>query len=194
MPSWVDGLRDRLDTLAYGRVQHLAAAEVRDERIAPLAESDQGPPLLCHPAHAEPCLAPVPPVPGGEWRQPALRRDLADPPQHVIQYPLLHPDLGHRVLMLQAAATADAEVVAARRDPLGRRAQHLDHGPLIEAALCPGIAETHPFPGKRTVEEHHLAVEMGQAPALMGQGFDLRLDRLQRQWLALLGQLGVYVS
>lgn len=65
---------------------------------------------------------------------------------------------------------------AARCDPLGRCPQDLDGNALVEATLETGVAEAYPLPGQGIVDEERLAVEVGQAPTLVGQTLDLNFD------------------
>ena len=175
---------DGFEPLADVRMQDLAAAQVGEKAGALLAEPHQGLALLGHVPHPEPGLAPVAPVPRRQGRQPALRLDAADAPQHIGQDLLLHGDLGRRVLMLQATAAAEAEVGTTGRDPLGRGGQDLHHPPLVEVALQAGVAEPHPLPGQGPIDEDRLALHPRQAPPLVGQGFDIRQNGFFRQGFA----------
>jgi hypothetical protein len=88
--------------------------------------------------------------------------------------------------VLQRTAAADAEARAARHDALRRRLQHLGHHALVVAPLRSGVAKQHALAGQRAAEKDRLAVDVGQAATVVGQGFDLRLDRSRGSCLALL--------
>ncbi len=172
----IDGCADGLQTLADRWVQHFAAREIGQKGIAALAKTDQGPPLLDDMPHPETGLAAITPVPGGERWEPALGTDLANAAEDVLQARLFDADLRLGILMLQAATAADGEMGALGLDPFGRGAQHrLDHG-LVESPLHAGVAKAHALARQGAIHEDGLAVDMGQAAAFMGQGFDLGLD------------------
>jgi hypothetical protein len=172
----VDGRRQRLQTRADLRMQHLAAAQIGQEAVAPLAKADQGAALLDDVTHTEPRLAPIAPGLGGERIEPAFGRHLADALQDVFEAVVLDTNLGLGVQMLERAAAADAEVGASGFDAVGRGRQYfLDLG-FVEATLDAGVAQTHALAGQRAIDEHGLTVDAGQAAAFMGQGLDVGLD------------------
>src|SRR5690606_34340027 len=82
--------------------------------------------------------APAAVAPGGVHQrlEHGLGRDVADALEVLQQHALLGVDLLRFVQVLQRAATAGAEVDAARRHPVGRRLQHLERARLVEAALA----------------------------------------------------------
>ena len=72
---------------------------------------------------------------------------------------------------------------AAGIHPLGRGTDHLGDRALVVAPLQLGIAEQDTFAGQGAVDEDRLAVQVGESPSVMGQGFNAGLDRLRRQRL-----------
>src|SRR5699024_1317514 len=59
--------------------------------------------------------------------------------------------------VLQGTAAANAEVRAARFDPVRGCDQHLQRLRLVETALAPGLLLHHGFAGQRTGDEYGLA-------------------------------------
>ena len=120
-----------------------------------------------HVLDAEPGPAPVVPWLADDGRQPLLGLDAPDALQRLRDDPLLERHLRAMREMLQRAAAAAAEVLAPRRDALGRRLEHaLEIGFL---QLAPPLAQ-HDFDalaGQRIGDEHAPAVEIGDAHAVV---------------------------
>ena len=121
-------------------------------------EAHQHPALLGHMAHRNTGAVTVTPGRTIDGPQHDLCLGLAQMPEIVFQHALLHGNLGRRLQMLHGAATARAEIVAARLDPqrgLTVQRGHLAGFPLRFLAI--GL-ETDPLAGQRTFDEDDLAL------------------------------------
>jgi hypothetical protein len=78
-------------------------------------------------------------------------------PERVFERPLLGRDLRADVQVLQRAAAADAEVRAARHDPLRARPAQRDQRRLLPVVLAPAHRDLHLLAGQRVLDEHDLA-------------------------------------
>src|SRR6185503_19768923 len=123
--------------------------EVREEGTAALAEADENLAFLVHVLAAQPCAAPIAPQRSGQRREPALRQYAADALERFGDDAALCRELRRMLEVLQGAAAADAEMTAARRDPLWRCAQHLDDHRLVVAPLSARAAQADGLAGQR---------------------------------------------
>jgi hypothetical protein len=76
-------------------------------------------------------------------------------------------DLRGGVHVLQAAAATDAKMGTAWLHTLGCGAQDLDHDTFVIATLDPGVAEAHPFPGQRPIDEDRFTLVVRQTTTFM---------------------------
>ncbi len=123
-------------------------------------------PLRVHEARTQPRATPVAPRLARQRRQAALRLHLAEPAQRLAQLRVLDRQLRSRREVLQRAAAAVAEMRALRRDAIGRRRDHADQLPLVEAALALADPVFDGLTGKRAGHEHDLA-RLHDAPAVV---------------------------
>src|SRR3990172_3215801 len=84
--------------------------------------------------------------------------------------------------MLHRAAAAIAEMSAARRDPIRRGAQQLEHDCLVVPAASARTAQPQLLAGQCPVDENRVAVDPAHAAAFVVEGSDLACLRL-RHWL-----------
>jgi len=82
------------------------------------------------------------------------------------------------VQVLPGAATAHAEVLAARGDASRARLQQLDRARLGVAALELGDPGPHPVPGQRLCNEHDQLAVTGNAASAVGEAVDHKLELL----------------
>ena len=164
-------------------IQNLAAAQIGQIRTAPLAETDQHPPLFGHVLNAQPRPPPITPDRPGQRFQHLFGLNLADVGQAVQQPALLARQLCGRVEMLQGAAAADSEMGAAWLDPFRCRRQHLQRARLIVATAPRRVRAANFLSRQRALDEHGLALAPRHAVTLMGQilnADDKRRHRRQR--------------
>ncbi len=104
--------------------------------------------------------------------------DLADPRELLRDVGLLGLDLARLVEMLQGAAAADPEMRAARLHPVRRGLQHFQQRRLVIAAVLAAPRRHHDLARQRAVHEHRLAVDAGDAAAVVRKRHDLHPDGL----------------
>ena len=102
----------------------------------------------------------------------------AEATQSVVDLGRLVANLLGVVEVLPRAATADAEVRAARLHPAGAGLQELDRAGLGVAALQLRDARPHAVARKRTRDEDHQLAVPGDAAAAVGEGVDGEVDLL----------------
>ena len=86
--------------------------------------------------------------------------------------------------MLQTATAAYRGMRTLGFHPIGGRFDDFGDDAIIETTLPPSIAEHHLFPGQCPVDEDGLAVNVSDSPALVRQGFDIRVELAGGQHLA----------
>jgi len=101
-----------------------------------------------------------------------LRRELAEVPEGILEDALLGRRLRHRIEVLHRAATAGAEVRAARRHPLRARLEHAHGRGLGIARPLAQHLIFHLLAGQRPLDEDGLAVHMADAATLVVERFD----------------------
>jgi hypothetical protein len=84
--------------------------------------------------------------------------------------------------VLQRTAAADAEMGAARFDAVRRRGQDPDELRLIELTAAAQYPQPYPLAGQRTGDEDDLAVDAGDAAAVVRERDDVRVELGQRRY------------
>src|SRR5690606_3951148 len=90
----------------------------------------------------------------------------------VFQDALLGRRLSHRIEVLHRAATAAAEMRAARHDPLRARLEHAHGFRLHIARTLAQHRVLHLLAGQRALDEDGLAVDMADAATLVVERLD----------------------
>ena len=151
-------------------------ADVGDVAPVGLAETNQHAPLLLDKFGAKPAFAAIAPRRIGQRRKYTLRHHLADALEIFEQHALLRRDLRDRIEMLQRAAATDAEMRAARRDAVGRGAQHFLDCRLVVMPMLAGVAHAHALARERPGDEHGLAGDVGHAAAIVSEVGDIGFE------------------
>ncbi len=154
----------------------MAMAEFGHETRIEFAETDHRAAFLLHEANRETSLSPITPGRVDQWLQHGLRLDVAQPGQVLQQHVLLGGDLLVLVEMLQHASGADAEVRAARRNPVRRRLEHLKGLAFVEMPIATGLLYPNQFAGQGARDEHGLAVQATDATTVVQQVGDFQFE------------------
>ena len=152
--------------------QHVAFAHVGHVAALALVKAHQHPALLGHHAHRQAGTVAVAPGRSMQRRQDAGRTQLADVPEGVFERTLLDRHLRGRFEMLHGTAATDAEMRAARRDALRRRAHDLVDPRDFIGRLAAHGGRRDPLAGQGAFHEHDLAIAAGDTPGFQVQGFD----------------------
>src|SRR5690606_36585568 len=98
---------------------------------------------------------------------------------------LLQRDLDVRVHVLHGTATADLRVLTGGLDTIGRGDEHFLGLQFIELATAAGEHGTDRFAGQRSFHERNLAVDVGNAAAIVAKALNLYCHCLGRQSVTL---------
>src|SRR6266545_6614595 len=90
-----------------------------------------------------------------------------DVPECVLEHALLNRDLRGGIQVLEAAAAADPEMRAGRRDACGTRGVKLGHARKLIAGLAAKHFDRDPLADQRAFDEDSLAVDAGDAAAFL---------------------------
>ena len=179
-----DQRRERIDQLADRRREHAALVKVGDVRCRALAKPDQHAAFLRDALDAESRAAAI--APG---RRVERRQDLRSAPHRRsargsrAAAACLNASCAAGDRCCKRAATADAEMRAARLDPLGARLDH-GHEPASSKLRRRAVrCSVDPLPGQRVRYEHRLAVDARDTPAVVREIDDPRLLRRGMQAL-----------
>ena len=167
-----DQLAQRHDEIADVARHHVAAPDLGDEARLALVEADQDRAFLGDVAHRQTRPLPVVPVRPAHRPQHALGADLAEMPERILERALLGRDLRGDVEVLHLAAAADAEMRAARHDPLRAFTTKLDQRRLLPVVLAPLGRDANLFSRQRILDEDDLAF------AVAGDALRLEIERL----------------
>jgi hypothetical protein len=117
---------------------------------------------------------PMPVAPGRplRWRQYLLWPNPADVPQTIFQYALLGGHLRRRVHMLHGAATAHAEILAARCQAGAGWFKHAHQMRQLVTRFTPKAGVFNGFTRQGAVNENCFALQASNASRLMIQRFD----------------------
>src|SRR5690606_16738356 len=102
-----------------------------------------------------------------------------------MQYPLFQRDLCSRMHMLHGATTTDPGVRARRCGPVVGGHQYLLRPQLIELAAAAGVNRTDGLARQCTLDEGDLAVDIGDAAAIMAKALNIYRHRLGWQFVTL---------
>ena len=106
------------------------------------------------------------------------RRDAADPPQRILDLPVLGRDLCFVPKILEPTAPTGRVVRARRLDTLRPRLEHLRHERLRVAALDLRHAGPHRVTRQATPDEHDEPVQPRDPVAAVGERVDRELELL----------------
>src|SRR5690606_29755 len=109
----------------------------------------------------------------------------------VFEFALFQRHLGRRIDVLQGAAAADAEMRAARFDPMGRGPQHVPDAADGVIRLGALYRRPDPLARQRALDEEAPAIARRDAARLIVQRFDVEIDDVLHDFGCLLeGCLG----
>ncbi len=108
-----------------------------------------------------------------DWRQEDAGANAGDVPQRVFERALLRRNLTSGVEVLQRAATAHAEVRAARRDAAGTRAQDGLGARELPGRFLLQRRDRRALARQCAFDEHRLAIDAGDAAAFLVERLDV---------------------
>ena len=167
-----DQFTERQQHRRPARRQHMALAHLDDEAALLLVEADEHPPLLPDVAYRQPRPVAIAPRRTMNRRQDDLRPRGPDAFEVVFEHALLRCHLRAGVEVLHAAATAHAEVRAARRDTQAALALDVLGRRHFERSLGTGRTHARHFARQGPLDEDHLAVVVRDALAFVVERLD----------------------
>ena len=180
-----DQLAQPRDLGADARIEHRAGIERGEQAGIALTEADQGSALLGDELHAHARASAIGPDRPRDRHGNLLRLDLADALERIEHRLLLEAHLRLGREMLQAAATAGAEMRTAGLDAIRRGLLDRRDHTLVEIARLARQPVAHGFAGQRAVQEHDLALDPRHATTIAGEIDDAGREFAFRQGSAL---------